>query len=180
MTNFVVNRNTRLEPVKLWMDEVIFASIDENRDYLKTWLPFIQNTLSINDTRNFLQSVINQPDKKKDDVYSIWYKEEFAGLIGFKDTDWLNKKTELGYWLVEKIQGKGIVSSSVERLCHFAFQKLKMNRVQIKVAIGNSKSSAIPKKLGFQFEGIERAGENHGNKFLDLEIYSLIKKDTIL
>ena len=29
-------------------------------------------------------------------------------MIGFKDTDKLNKKTEIGYWLSEKFQKQGI------------------------------------------------------------------------
>jgi ribosomal-protein-serine acetyltransferase len=39
------------------------------------------------------------------------------------------------------------------------------------------KSEAIPQRLGFTFEGIERAGELHGNAYLNLKIYSLLKKD---
>lgn len=65
----------------------------------------------------------------------------------------------------------------MEKLLRFAFQELNMNRVQVKVAIGNSKSAAIPKKLGFIFEGTEREGERHKNKYLDLEVYSLLKSD---
>ena len=104
-------------------------------------------------------------------------KEEFAGLIGFKETDWVNKKTEIGYWLIEKMQGKGIITSCVTKLIKFAFQKLKLNRTQIKVAVGNSKSVAIPKRLGFTLEGIERAGEKHGQEYLNLKVYSLLKSD---
>jgi ribosomal-protein-serine acetyltransferase len=173
----MVNQHIRLETVKLSMASTIFSAIDRNREYLKKWLPFIVYSNHISDTEKFLKSVIHQNTKNRDEIYSIWYKEEFAGLIGFKETDWINAKTELGYWLIEKMQGKGIVTSCVTKLTRFAFQKLKMNRVQIKIAVGNSKSAAIPKRLGFYFEGIERAGEKHGQKYLNLEIYSLLKSD---
>ncbi|MCF6333952.1 MAG: GNAT family N-acetyltransferase [Draconibacterium sp.] len=53
-----------------------------------------------------------------------------------------------------------------------------MNRVQIKVAVGNAKSAAIPKYFGFIFGDIERAGELHNQKYHDLEIYSLLKTDS--
>ena len=175
MHPIVVNYNIRLEPLHLSVTETIFRAIDKDREYLKKWLPFVNQTLEISDTELFIQSVINQPDKKKDEIFCIWYKEEFAGLIGFKDIDWNNRKTELGYWLSEKLQGKGIMTACVQKLLRYAFKKLKMNRVQIKVALGNDKSAAIPKRLGFQFEGIERAGEFHQGSFLDLEVYSLLK-----
>ena len=180
MGHIPVNRNIRLEPVNLSMAPVIFETIDRDRKYLEKWLPFVEFTHQVSDTENFLQSIVNQQEIKKDEVFSIWYNGDFAGLIGFKDTDWINHKTEIGYWIGEKMQGKGIVTACVQKLIHYAFQKQKLNRIQIKVAVGNFKSSAIPKRLGFQFEGTERAGELHQNKYLDLEIYSLLKHDKLI
>ena len=65
------------------------------------------------------------------------------------------------------------------QLVIFIFETMKMNRILIKVAVGNTKSSAIPKKLGFGFEGIEREGEALHGKFVDLEMYSFLKKDWV-
>lgn len=177
MEHLRINENIRLETLKLSMTDVIFEAIDRDREFLSQWLPFVDYTQNISDTENFIRSVVNQPGKKRDEVYSIWYKREFAGLIGFKETDWINRKTELGYWLTEQMQGKGIITTSMEKLLRFAFQKLNMNRVQVKVATGNSKSAAIPKKLGFKFEGVEREGEKHQHKYFDLEVYSFLKSD---
>ena len=178
MDHIRVTNNIELETLKLSMTDVIFEAIDRNRDFLNQWLPFVDYTQNKSDTENFIETVVNQPGRKRDEVYSIWYKQEFAGLIGFKETDWINRKTELGYWLAERMQGKGIVTACMEKLLRFAFQKLNMNRVQVKVAVNNSKSAAIPKKLGFKFEGIEREGERHKNRYLDLEVYSLLKSDS--
>jgi ribosomal-protein-serine acetyltransferase len=177
MEHLRINENIRLEALTLSMAATIFETIDRDRDFLNQWLPFVEFTQKLSDTENFINSLINQTGKKRDEVFAIWYKEEFAGLIGFKDTDWVNRKTELGYWLTRKMQGKGIITSSVEKLIGYAFKKLKMNRIQIKVAKGNSKSAAIPKKLGFQYEGTERDGELHQTNFFDLEVYSLLKSD---
>ncbi|MGM0622300.1 MAG: GNAT family N-acetyltransferase [Bacteroidota bacterium] len=177
MDHLRVNPKVRLEAVNLSMAPVIFEAIDRDRDFLTQWLPFVEYTQKLSDTENFINSLVNQTGKKRDEVFVIWYKGEFAGLIGFKDTDWVNRKTELGYWLTKNMQGKGIITSCVDKLNVYAFKKLKMNRIQIKVAKGNSKSAAIPVKLGFQFEGTERAGELHCNKFFDLEVYSLLKSD---
>jgi len=158
------------------MAQVIFEAIERDREYLAEWLPFVEETKEVRHTEAFILSVISA-DNNRDDVYSIWYLEEFAGLIGFKDTDYINKKTEIGYWLAKHMQHKGIITLSVEVLVKQALLKLGMNRVQIKVAEENSKSEAIPQRLHFRFEGIERAGERHRNKFLNLKIYSLLKSD---
>jgi ribosomal-protein-serine acetyltransferase len=172
-----INSKLRLEAIKLNMAEVVFDAIDRNREYLSEWLPFIEETHQVDQTEEFIKAIVTQHGKKKDEVFTIWYNQEFAGLIGFKDTDWVNRKTELGYWLVPHMQGKGIVTTSVQKLIKIAFKKLRMNRIQIKVACGNEKSAAIPKRLGFQFEGTEREGEFHHGKYLDLEVYGLLKSD---
>ena len=177
MDHLEVDINIRLEAIKLSMAKEIFDTVERNRNYLQPWLPFVELTIKLADTEKFIRSILSQTQNKKDEVFCIWFKNEFAGLIGFKETDWVNRKTELGYWLSEKMQGKGIATKCVEKLVRYSFQKLKLNRVQIKIAVGNSRSAAIPKRLGFKFEGIERAGEKHNHKYFDLEVYSLLKSD---
>ena len=166
-----------LERIKPSLAPVIFGAIDANRESLRRWLPFVDQTQNVRDTETFINSVVEKSPADYNEVYSIWYREEFAGLIAYKDTDRINRKTELGYWIVEKFRGKGIMTKSVIKLIDFAFRKLNINRIQIKVAVGNLKSSAIPKRLNFTLEGIERDGEKHHNRFLDLEVYSLLKKE---
>jgi ribosomal-protein-serine acetyltransferase len=177
MNSIQINSKLWLETIQLNMAEVIFEAINRDREYLKVWLPFIEETKQVVQTEEFIKTIVTQSGKKKDEVFTIWYNQEFAGLIGFKDTDWINHKTELGYWLTEKMQGKGIATSCVNELVKIAFKNLGMNRVQIKVACGNEKSAAIPKRLRFKLEGTERAGEFHHGKYLDLEVYSLLKSD---
>ena len=156
----------------------IFKTIDSQREYLGKWLPFVEFTKEISDTASFVDSVINTPEEKFEHVFSIRKSGEFVGLIGFKDTDRLNKKTEIGYWLSEKYQKQGIVTRSVSALCRFAFNELGMNRVQIKCAVGNFASINVPKRLDFKFEGVERQGELLTNGFYtDLEIYSILKQE---
>ncbi|UII77649.1 GNAT family N-acetyltransferase [Flagellimonas sp. HMM57] len=157
---------------------VIFKAIDSQRTYLGKWLPFVALTNEIKDTENFVNTVVNAPEDEIEYTFTIRVKNEFAGVIALKDIDALNKKTEIGYWLSEKFQKNGIVTKSVEKLCDFAFNDLNLNRVQIKCAVGNKPSINIPKRLGFEFEGVERSGELlTGNIFTDLEIYSKLKND---
>jgi len=157
----------------------IFNTIDNQRDYLGKWLPFVAYTKEISDTEKFVNSVVNAPEDRFEYVFAIRKFNEFIGLIGFKDTDKQNKKTEIGYWLSEKYQKQGIVTKSVDKLCDFAFNKQGINRIQIKCAVENMSSKNIPKKLGFKFEGIERQGELlTGDFYTDLEVYSKLRLDS--
>lgn len=156
----------------------IFKTIDSQREYLGKWLPFVAFTKEVSDSEEFVNSVVNAPKERFELQFTIRKQNKFIGLIGFKDTDKSNKKTEIGYWLSEKYQKQGIITRSVEKLCEFAFNKLEINRIQIKCAVGNQPSRKVPQRLGFKFEGIERQGELlTGGIFADLEIYSKLKSD---
>lgn len=174
-----VDENIEIRPVSLASAGVIFESIHSSRVHLREWLPFVDGTKSVDDTKNFIKSVLNSNCIKQDEIFEIWYNKTFAGLIGFKEIDRPNSKLEIGYWLDKKMTGKGIMIRAVKKMIEYAFVNLTMNRVMIKVASGNEKSLAIPKKLGFTFEGIERDGEYLNWRFHDLEVYSLLKKEWV-
>jgi len=174
----IIDTEIELKQLEQFDSIDIFKIIDSQRDYLGRWLPFVEFTKEISDTEKFVDSIINASEDKFEYVFTIRKRNEFIGLIGFKDTDKLNKKTEIGYWLSEKNQKQGIITKSVDKLCDFAFNRLDINRIQIKCAVANKPSIKIPRRLGFRFEGIERQGELlTGKIYTDLEIYSRLKCD---
>jgi len=156
----------------------IYRTIDQQRSYLGQWLPFVATTQSVNDSLDFINSILKAAEEKDVCVFTIRYKDAFAGIIGLKGTDFANKKTEIGYWLAEEYQGQGMMTRCVETICQRAFHRMDINRIQIKCACGNHRSRAIPQRLGFALEGIERDGEMMSNQhFVDLEVYSMLKAD---
>lgn len=151
----------------------MFALIDANRSYLRRWLPFIDSTLAIGDSEAFLKSV--EEHAERNPVFTIHFHGKMVGLVGFKDTDYDNLRTEIGYWLAEGVQHKGIMTSCVRTLVDYAFNDMGMHRVQIRVAEGNTPSKNIPRRLGFVKEGVERDGELlSDNVYANLEVYSKI------
>ena len=166
-----------LERLNLTHVESVFTAIDQNRNFLRRWLPFVDFTHKILDTERFVRSLLDKNSANRDEVYVIWYKHEFAGLIGFKDIDRVNNKIDIGYWLVEKMTGKGIATAATRKMINLAFRNKDMNRVQIRCGVGNAKSSAIPRRLAFTFEGVERSGERHNRNYIDLEVFSLLKSE---
>lgn len=179
-SNMIIQVDTDIELRQIEESDSIdiFRTIDNQRAYLGRWLPFVAITKELSDTEKFVSSIVHAKDERFEYVFTIRKCNKFIGLIGFKDTDQLNGKTEIGYWLSETYQKQGIVTKSVSKLCDFAFNQQNINRVQIKCAIGNTPSKNIPKKLGFCFEGIERQGELlTGGYYTDLEIYSKLKSE---
>lgn len=177
MTKLFVNEDIVLTPVLPEDADDIFSVIDRERKYLGRWLPFVEFSTEVSDTRRFVESVMVEGSGPANIVYAIRFQGRFAGLIGYKFTDSANRKTEIGYWISERFQGKGIITRSVRAMINQAFNDWNFHRVQINVATGNQRSKRIPKKLNFTFEGIARDAELLSNGFTDIEMYSLLKSE---
>ncbi len=173
-----VNEDIILRQVQISDAQAIFTAINTERDYLGKWLPFVEYTQRLADSEMFINAILKELDHSENYVFVILYKNNFAGLIGFKGTDSTNKRTEIGYWLKEQFQKKGIITQSLIKLLEFTFGEMEMHRVQIRCSVGNIPSKNIPKRLNFTFEGIERDGELLSNgKYTDLEVYSKLCTD---
>lgn len=175
-----IDNNLSLRQIIPMDAEDIFHIIDSERTFLGQWLPFVASTQSADDTLSFINHYNQVSDENDAGIFTIRIDGSCVGIIGFKGTDIENHKTEIGYWLSERNQGQGIITRSLKELCRIAFEDLDINRIQIKCAEENDRSKAIPKRLGFTFEGIERDGERMSNdNYVNLEIYSLLKSDTL-
>lgn len=170
---FQISEEITLGEIQLSDAKAMFKAIDSNRKELRTWLPFIDDTMLVSDSEDF----IDYTRRSGDLILVIRWGKEFIGLIGLKDTDWVNRKTEIGYWLIASYRKRGVITRSIQRLFPFIFNELKLNRIQIKVAVENMNSRNIPEKLGFKTEGIERDGELLASGFTDLYVYSMLKTD---
>jgi ribosomal-protein-serine acetyltransferase len=177
MQSIVVSNEILLERIQTNDAATIFHAIDQNRSHLGTWLPFVDFTREVKDSGAFIQTVISHREDTRNEVYTIWFKGEFAGLIGFHNTDRVNEKTEIGYWLINEMTGKGIISKACTVLIRLAFEMMGMNRITIKCAVGNNPSEKVASRLGFTFEGIERNGERHHDTFFDLKVFSFLKSE---
>lgn len=162
----------QLHPARIRDAHELYTLIDKNRSYLRRWLPFIDVTNAVTDSEVYLSSVEEQAERNP--VFLIRFYGQLVGLAGFKDTDYDNLRTEIGYWLAEDFQHKGIMTNCVRTLIDFAFNDMGMHRIQIRVAEGNTPSRKIPLRLGFQKEGVERDGEMlEPGRFVNLETFSL-------
>ena len=169
----------RLREVTLNDAPVIYRAIADHRDYLKTWLPFIAN-LSEQDEMDFLSQVLFFPEEERNFTFVIECRGEFCGLVGFVNSDFVNHRTEIGYWLLPEYQRQGIMTRSVRTLCRWAVEARLMHRIQIRCAVENYSSNAIPRRLGFRLEGTERDGElMFSGEYVDTNVYSILDSEII-
>lgn len=155
--------------------DALFSVVDSNRQHLRLWLPWLDTNGAVSDTLHFIQATQRQFVGNAGFTAGVWYCGELAGIIGHNRIDWESRISWLGYWLAEGFQGKGIMTKSCRTLVNHAFTELNLNRIDIRCAVGNSKSRAIPERLGFQQEGVIREAEWLYDRFVDHIVYGLLK-----
>jgi ribosomal-protein-serine acetyltransferase len=155
----------------------IFDMVDSNRNYLRTWLPFVDRMQTAEFTQNFVNGTMQRNKDGNEFAFVVFYEAKMVGRVGVYKIDNQNKIGEIGYWLVEDAQGKGIITKTCKALTDFCFTDLQLNRIEIKCGTENIRSKLIPERLNFTHEGIIRQGELLYDKFIDLNLFSLIKKN---
>jgi ribosomal-protein-serine acetyltransferase len=172
-----VDDSTELRTLEEKDATVFYRLIENNRVHLREWLPWLDNTLSVEDERLFIRLAQTQYMENKAMTCGIWYRGQAAGTISYHPVDWVNRKVEIGYWLGAEFQGRGLMTKACSALIEYAFSRLMLNKVEIRCAVGNLRSCAIPQRLGFKQEGIIRQGEWLYNHFVDLNLYGLLSSE---
>lgn len=156
---------------------IIFEMVNKNRANLRQWLSFVDKMESIAFAETFIKGSMQRNDLGTEYAFIIFQDDIAVGRIGVYKIDQQHKIGEIGYWLVEEMQGKGIITIASKAMIKFCFDDLLLNRIEIKCATDNTKSQAIPVRLGFSKEGIIREGEWLHDKYIDLFLYSLLKSE---
>ena len=177
MQPIVISPQCSLVPLELRDADELFRLTDDNRDYLRQWLPWLDSIKRVEDTRAFIRAVQAQAAQNNGAQLAIRLDRGIIGVIGHHQIDWRNRFTSLGYWVGAPHQGRGVVTAACQAVVNHAFDEARLNRVEIRCAVGNRKSRAIPQRLGFRQEGLLRDAEWLYDHFVDHVVYAMLTRD---
>jgi ribosomal-protein-serine acetyltransferase len=152
----------------------VFAAVRENRDHLTPFMQWMVDDYSIDHAREFIAQSIRSATKMESLGFGIFRKEKFIGTIGFVYFDWKVRSTEIGYWIAANEEGKGIITRAGEILIDHAIREWGINRIEIRCSTLNTRSDAVPERLGFSREGLLRQSQFRNGTLHDFYIYGLL------
>ncbi len=153
-----------------------WAIVEQQREYLSQWLAWPQLADGEAFFLKFIKNSLHDYADGKSLTCAILYLGQVVGNISFNSINHSLKKVEIGYWLRQDYQGKGIVTRAVASLIEIAFNELAMQQVQIAAAEENLPSRAVCERLGFTLEGIISRAENLNGRVVDHAVYGLSRK----
>lgn len=177
METLEIDPHLRLLPIQEPHATELYKLLDKNRAYLREWLPWLDQQTRTEHTQAFARNAHRRNAGGEALVQVIFYRQQLCGVSGFNFIDQANRWGEIGYWLDESTQGRGVITRTVQAQMNHGFKHLKLHRISISVATGNVRSRAIPERLGFRFEGILRQSEWLYDRFVDHALYARLATD---
>lgn len=150
--------------------------IDANRDDLARWMPWAAGQ-TLEDTVAFIERTRGQLADNDGFQTAVIERNGIVGVVGFHGVSWQHRSTSLGYWLAASAQGRGTMTRAVHALLDHAFGTWRLHRVEIRAAIDNTRSRAIPERFGFIDEGAAREAERIADRYVDQVVYSLLASE---
>src|SRR5438874_1687533 len=107
------------------------AAFDADRAHARQWLPWVDAATSVVDSLAYIQRSLDRFAKGEGLSCGIWERGRLVGGISIQNFDSANRKAEIGYWLREGAQGRGIMTRACVAVVDYAIAELKLHRVII-------------------------------------------------
>ncbi len=160
-----------------WQDIVEGAS-DLNVSKMMTSVP---HPYEKKDAELFINDSIKKWNQKKGFSFFIELKSEkkVIGVMTVGGINEFNGTATTGSWINKKYWKQGYITEAKITVNDFAFNQLKLRRLNSTVYTDNKASNATQTKMGYVFEGVSRKAQRSKStgKIHDLNIYGLLKED---
>jgi RimJ/RimL family protein N-acetyltransferase len=160
--------------------QALWEAVDESRDHLLPWLPWVNHYASVDDARITIARMQAHWLLREDLPLGVFdlTNGSLLGGSGLHRINWQIRTFEIGYWLRRSAEGHGYMAEAVQLLTSMAFRTLAANRVEIRMDARNARSEQIPKRLGFIHEGTLRNNiPDADGQPRNTHVYALIPDD---
>jgi ribosomal-protein-serine acetyltransferase len=159
--------------------EETYQAVRESLAELAPWLPFAHENYSSKESRAWIKQRPEEWKKGSAYEFAIFDAKDgsYMGGCGINQIDYNNRSANLGYWVRTSRAGHGAAPAAARLLAAWGLSTLRLKRVEIVVATGNTRSQRVAEKAGAKREGILRNRITVGDKIYDAAMFSLIPKD---
>ncbi|WP_189338076.1 GNAT family N-acetyltransferase [Halomonas elongata] len=169
-----VTREIAIEPLAHHHAASLFDAVDASRSTLRAWLPWVDATRAVDDSRAFIDSAMQEWQAGTAMHFAILWRGELAGACGFNRIVASRRMAALGYWLSHDVTGHGIITACVRELLTLGFDELGLHRVELHCGEHNLRSRAVAERLGFTEEGRLRECEWIGEDPVTHVVYGIL------
>ena len=154
-----------------------YQLVVNNHDRLKRYFP--NTTKGISDKDAVIKRLIENKtpgNKKTLYTFGLFDQSQLIAYINVKNIDWDNLKCELGYFIDQAYEGRGLMTKYVGQVCNFCFEKLKLSKIFLRIGPENIGSKKTAEKNGFIKEGtLRKEFKIETGEWIDVEYYGKLR-----
>ena len=154
-------------------------ALGSNRAWLEPWeatTPLIRpGTL---DTKSSIRGLLKAAKEGTALPLVLFHEHEVVGQLNVSQITYgsLSSAT-LGYWVVEKVAGRGITPVAVAMATDYLFFEKGLHRMEVCIRPENTASLRVVEKLGFRYEGFRRRYIHIDGKWADHFCFALVVEE---
>ena len=154
-----------------------------SRDFLIPWEPTWNNEdLTRSAFRGRVRRYGDEIEKDRSYPFFIFRARDdvlMGGLTLGQVRRGVAQTTTLGYWMGKPHAGKGYMAKAVRAAAGFAFQTLRLHRIEAACLPHNTASIRLLEGVGFTREGYARANLKINGVWQDHVLYGLLENDPV-
>jgi N-acetyltransferase len=167
----------RIEPLEERHYELLLPTALQN----ELWLFTSVTIKSPEDFRRYFDTALQEKQLKKSYPFAFYNKQtrQYVGSTRYGNIDFGNKRLEIGWtWIHPDMQGTGFNKHCKFLLLSYGFEKLELNRIELKTSHLNLKSQKAMLKIGAVREGVFRNHiVNENGSIRHSHFFSFIKEE---
>lgn len=134
---------------------------------------------SISEARSYLRFMLRKYRLGEAASWGIEYRAtgRIIGTIGFSWIQRENSAAEVGYSLSRDYWNQGLMTEALGALLDYGFTAMNLNRIEAQHETQNPASGAVMRKCGMQREGLLRQRLLNKGRFVDVELYAILRSD---
>ncbi|BDI31978.1 ribosomal-protein-serine acetyltransferase [Capsulimonas corticalis] len=139
-----------LRPIQQDDAPAVYDAIDRSRDNFSRWFIWSRES-TLTGVQQNIRETISSMIAGTEWHYAIFEKEAgFCGRIGLSQINQEARSAELGYWLAEEFQGRGLMTEAVRTLLMLALSSAVSLRIDAYADTENVVSQRVLTKCGFR------------------------------
>jgi len=150
-----------------------------NNRRVSRYLPLVCFPYTLKDAQNWVSVSLRLTRTGQGYHFGVVDKQsnKVVGCMGLKNINCHDRNAEVGYWLGEKLWGRGYMSEALGLITGFAFNELRLRRIYAIVHASNVGSIKVLERIGFKHEGTCRKASLMRGRWTDVYFYGLLKEE---
>jgi RimJ/RimL family protein N-acetyltransferase len=134
---------------------------------------------TIDDTLYFIARCGDRREQGSEYVFVIAdvTSDEPVGIICLRHIDPAMRTAQIGTWLGRERWGSGANAEAKRLLLDFAFDRLRLHRVEARIAVANGRSMRAFERLGAEREGVLRESFFKDGAYHDQHLYVILEQE---